>query len=199
MSETTSRGHQETSQRDDREDTLAAARPRSTRHRWLAASVVLVVLGTGAGAAWYAKASHSNGSPGGNTGAAPPQTAAVTRQDISATTSESATLGYAASYTVAGQGGGTLTWLPSAGSVIRQGQVLYKVDNGTPTVLMYGSVPAWRNMSEGITGEDATQLNHDLVDLGYAGRDVLGAGLGRGLDDDRGDRVDILSVSAGGP
>ena len=130
--------------------------------------MVLVVLGTGAGAAWYAKASHSNGSPGGNTGAAPPQTAAVTRQDISATTSESATLGYAASYTVAGQGGGTLTWLPSAGSVIRQGQVLYKVDNGTPTVLMYGSVPAWRTMSEGTTGEDVTQLNHDLVDLGYA-------------------------------
>jgi hypothetical protein len=92
----------------------------------------------------------------------------VTRQNISETTSQSATLGYAASYTVTGQGGGTLTWLPSAGSVIRQGQVLYKTDNGTPTVLMYGSVPAWRTMSEGTTGEDVTQLNHDLVALGYA-------------------------------
>jgi peptidoglycan hydrolase-like protein with peptidoglycan-binding domain len=92
----------------------------------------------------------------------------VTRQDISATTAENATLGYAGSYTVTGQGGGTLTWLPAAGSVIRQGQVLYRTDNGIPTVLMYGSVPAWRNLSEGATGEDVTQLNHDLVDLGYA-------------------------------
>jgi len=69
---------------------------------------------------------------------------------------------------VTGQGGETLTWLPSGGSVIRQGQVLYRVDNGTPVVLLYGSVPSWRTMPEGTTGEDVTQLNHDLVDLGYA-------------------------------
>ena len=52
--------------------------------------------------------------------------------------------------------------------MIRQGQVLYRIDNGVPVVLLYGSVPAWRTMSEGTTGEDVTQLNHDLVDLGYA-------------------------------
>jgi multidrug efflux pump subunit AcrA (membrane-fusion protein) len=170
MSETTSRGrHQETNQREDRADPVVAARPRSTRRRWVAATVmVVVVLGVGAGAAWSARAFGSNGSSSGNTGAPPPQTSTVTRQDISATTSENATLGYAASYTVIGQGGGTLTWLPPAGQVIRQGQVLYRTDNGTPRVLMYGNVPAWRNLSEGTTGEDVTQLNHDLVDLGYA-------------------------------
>jgi hypothetical protein len=99
----------------------------------------------------------------------------VKRQDISATTSENATLGYAASYTVTGQGGGTLTWLPLAGHVIRQGQVLYKVDNGTPVMLLYGSVPAWRNLSEGTTGQDVTQLNRDLVDLGYANSSDINA------------------------
>ena len=52
-----------------------------------------------------------------------------------------ATLGYAGSYPVAGQGGGTLTSLPPAGQVIGQGQVLYKTDNGSPVVLLYGSVP----------------------------------------------------------
>jgi hypothetical protein len=176
MSETTSRGHQETNQREDRGDTVAAARPQSTRRRWVAATVVvLVVLGAGAGAAWSAGASRANGSPGGNTGAAAPQTYTVTRQDLAATTSENATLGYAASYTVTGQGGGTLTWLPSAGQVIRQGQVLYRTDNGTPVVLLYGSVPAWRAMSEGTTGEDVTQLNHDLVDLGYASSSDISA------------------------
>jgi hypothetical protein len=169
MSETTSRGHQDTNQREDREDTVAATRRQSTRRRWVAATVaVLVALGVGAGAAWSAGAFRSNGSSGGNTGARPPQTYTVTRQNLAATTSENATLGYAASYTVTGQGGGTLTWLPSAGQVIRQGQVLYRTDNGIPVALLYGSVPAWRSLSEGTTGEDVTQLNHDLVDLGYA-------------------------------
>jgi multidrug efflux pump subunit AcrA (membrane-fusion protein) len=79
-----------------------------------------------------------------------------------------ATLGYAGSYSVAGRGSGTLTWLPSAGRVIRQGQVLYKVDNGVPVALLYGSVPDWRAMSEGDTGADVKQLNHDLVALKYA-------------------------------
>jgi hypothetical protein len=130
--------------------------------------VVLVVLGAGAAAGWSAVALRAHGSSSGITGAAPPQTSSVTRQNISATTSENATLGYAASYTVTGQGGGTLTWLPSAGQVIRQGQVLYRTDNGTPVVLMYGGIPDWRTMREGATGQDITQLNHDLVHLGYA-------------------------------
>ena len=31
-------------------------------------------------------------------------------------------------------------------------------------------MPAWRSLGEGLTGADVSQLNHDLVDLGYAGR-----------------------------
>ena len=168
MSETASRGRDpQVGQREDREDTVAVRQPRSTRRRW-AATVVVVVLGAGAGAAWSAGEFRSHGSSSGNTGAAPPQTYTVIRKNISARTAENATLGYAASYTVTGQGGGTLTWLPSAGQLIRQGQVLYRTGNGTPVVLLYGSVPDWRTMSEGTTGQDVTQLNHDLVHLGYA-------------------------------
>jgi hypothetical protein len=91
----------------------------------------------------------------------------VVREEVSSTTPVSATLGYAGSYTVRGQGG-ALTWLPSAGQVMLQGQVLYRVDNGTPVVLLYGPVPAWRMLNEGLTGADVTQLNHDLVALGDA-------------------------------
>jgi hypothetical protein len=90
------------------------------------------------------------------------------RRDLSQTTTMNATLGYARSFTVRGEGSGTLTWLPFAGQVIGQGHVLYRVDNGIPVVLLYGSVPDWRAMSEGDSGADVTQLNHDLVDLGYA-------------------------------
>ncbi len=79
-----------------------------------------------------------------------------------------ATLGYAGSWTVTGQGGGTLTKLPPAGRVIGQGQVLYRVDNGSPVVLLYGTVPDWRALGEGMSGADVVELNHNLVSLGYA-------------------------------
>jgi len=59
--------------------------------------------------------------------------------------------------------------------VIRQGQVLYTVDNGSPVVLLYGPVPAWRTLNEGLTGADVSQLNHDLVKLGDASRSEIAA------------------------
>ena len=148
--------------------------PRGGRRRrwggWVALGIVVVVA-AGAVSAWRAGVFSPAASSGsGQQGAPAPATAAVTRQDLAATTPETATLGYAGSYPVTGPGGGTLTWLPPAGRVIRPGQVLYKIGNGSPVVLLYGSVPDWRPLDEGITGQDVTQLNHDLVDLGYAGR-----------------------------
>ncbi|HEX3387944.1 MAG TPA: hypothetical protein VHT94_02800, partial [Streptosporangiaceae bacterium] len=106
---------------------------------------------------------------GGGQGAAAPATQPVIRGNLSVQTSVNGTLGYAGSYTVTGAGGGTLTSLPSEGQVIRQGQVLYTTDLTDPVVLLYGSVPDWRVLDEGVTGADVTQLNHDLVNLGYAG------------------------------
>jgi hypothetical protein len=169
MSGTISRGRDASRQAD----TLAAAGAGVTRRRGrgrqVAAGAVVVALAAGAVAAWRAGVFGPGGSPGAAAGGAhPPATATVTRRDLSATTPVTATLGYAGSYTVTGKGGGTLTWLPSAGQVIRQGQAMYKVDNGVPVVLLYGSVPDWRAMSAGVTGADVSQLNHDLVHLGYA-------------------------------
>jgi hypothetical protein len=129
----------------------------------------VVVVAAGAVAAWRAGAFSPAATPGsGQQGAPAPATAAVTRQDLLAATPVTATLGYAGSYAVTGHGGGTLTWLPSPGQVIGQGQALYKTDNGSPVALLYGSVPDWRALNEGTTGQDVTQLNHDLVKLGYA-------------------------------
>ncbi len=138
------------------------------RRRAVVVVLAAVLLAVGAGVAWAAGAFGSRGSSGSGQGAPPPATQAVLREDLSSTTPVTATLGYAESYTVIGKGGGTLTTLPWPGQVIGQGQVLYRVDNGIPVVLLYGAVPAWRTLEEGLTGADVAQLNHDLVALGYA-------------------------------
>jgi hypothetical protein len=162
-----------------RTEALAAERARRSRGRgrWVAMGIVAVVA-AGAVSAWRAGAFPAAASPGsGQQGAAAPAMAVVTRQDLSATTPVTATLGYAGSYPVTGQGGGTLTWLPSPGQVVRQGQALYGTGNASPVVLLYGSIPDWRALDEGITGADVSQLNHDLVRLGYADRaDVVALG-----------------------
>jgi hypothetical protein len=142
----------------------------------VALGIVVVVAAAGVVAGWRAGVFSPAASSGaGLQGAPPPATQPVRRQDLSATTPVTATLGYAGAYPVTGPGGGTLTWLPSAGQVIRQGQALYETGNASPVVLLYGSVPAWRAMSEGVTGADVSQLNHDLVALGDADSAELAA------------------------
>ncbi|HMH89445.1 MAG TPA: hypothetical protein VK586_00015 [Streptosporangiaceae bacterium] len=136
-----------------------------SRGRWVTLGIVAVVA-AGAVLAWRLGALSPAASAGAGPGAPAPATAAVTRQDIAATTPLTATLGYAGTYPVRGQGGGgTLTWLPSAGQVISQGHALYRTGNGSPVALLYGSVPDWRPLGEGATGADVSQLNHDLVAL----------------------------------
>jgi hypothetical protein len=151
---------------------------RRRRSGWVAAGIAVVAAGAGLMSAWAAGAFSAAPTPGSGEGRAlAPATAAVVRQDIAAVTPVAATLGYAGSWTVTGQGGGTLTLLPQPGQVIRQGQALYRTGNGSPVVLLYGSVPDWRAMSEGTTGADVSQLNHDLVALGDADRaEVKAAG-----------------------
>ena len=166
MSRTVSRGREAGRQAE----ALAAGEPRESRGRgrWVALGAVVVVA-AGAVAAWRVGAFSPAAAPGsGQQGAPAPATAAVTRQDLLAATPVTATLGYAGWYAVTGRGGGTLTWLPSPGQVIGPGQALYKTDNGSPVALLSGSVPDWRALNEGTTGQDVTQLNHDLVKLGYA-------------------------------
>ena len=151
----------------------AEAAPRRVRVRWVLATGLVAVVAGALAVAWSAGAFISAAPPASG-GLAPPATQPVTRQALSAQTAVNATLGYAGSYTVLGHGG-TLTWLPSPGQVVRQGQVLYKTDNGSPVVLLYGSVPAWRTLDEGTTGADVSQLNHDLVALGDASSTQLSA------------------------
>jgi hypothetical protein len=159
----------------------AGGGPPPGRRRRVAIGIVVALTAAGAVAAAAASAFSGSGSPatGGNvyhTG-----TATVTRQSLTEQTQQDAMLGDAGSYSVVnqaqgpsgGSGGGTYTSLPRVGAVVRQGQVLYAV-SGSPVVLLYGSTPAYRDLAEGDTGPDVTELNTGLIRLGY----VTVAGLG---------------------
>ena len=165
-------------------------RDRHGRRGWVVAGVVVVVAAAAIGAALASGAfrgsSHATAgtSSGYRTG-----TATVTRQSLTSQTQENATLGNAGTWSVAvpsssssssssssaagASGSGTFTWLPQIGQIIHQGQQIYGVSGG-PVVLLYGPVPAYRDLSEGMTGADVTELNRDLVKLGYATRAALG-------------------------
>ena len=173
VSETVERGHQASQQASHQAELQPDAGTSRSRVRWVALGIVVAAAAV---SAWQAGV-FSPAAPSRAQGTPAPATAAVTRQDLTATTPVTATLGYAGSYPVTGRGGGTLTWLPPAGQMVRQGQLLYETGNGSPVVLLYGSVPDWRTLDEGISGQDVSQLNRDLVTLGYAGRaDIVALG-----------------------
>jgi hypothetical protein len=160
----------------------AAASGHRGRRRWIAGGTVVVIVAAAVVALaltdpFRARASSNTGGVSYQT-----STATVTRQSLTSQTQEDATLGDAGSYSVvnqaegssAGSGGGTFTSLPAVGELARQGQVLYAV-SGDPVVLLYGTTPAYRDLAEGDTGPDVTELNTDLVTLGYLSAADLGA------------------------
>jgi multidrug efflux pump subunit AcrA (membrane-fusion protein) len=181
-------------------DAEAAPGGHRGRRRWIAGGAVVVVAAAAVALAatdpFRARASSNAGVSYSTS------TWTVTRQSLTEQTLQDATLGDAGSYSVvnqaqgssggsgssgpggsgsstgpgggAGSGSGTYTSLPAAGAVVRQGQVLYAV-SGTPVVLLYGATPAYRDLAEGDTGADVTELNTDLVTLGYLTAAELGS------------------------
>jgi hypothetical protein len=141
-------------------------RHRASRWRWVVA-VLIVVVAAGLAVGLTDPFAGSPSSKGVVDNADPTGLQTVTRQSLSEQTQVSATLGYTGNYGVVNQSQGILTSLPTVGQLVSQGQVLYEV-SGAPVVLLSGNTPAYRSLSEGTTGADVTELNGDLVALGYA-------------------------------
>jgi hypothetical protein len=154
--------------------------------RSVAAGVAAVVIVAAAGVALTAGVFREHGHAGSGTASSGyrTSTATVTRRSLTSQNVVNATLGDAGSWAVVvpqssspssanGSGTGTFTWLPMVGSTLHRGQVAYQV-SGSPVVLLYGNVPAYRDLSEGLTGPDVTELNKDLVTLGYDTAAALG-------------------------
>jgi membrane fusion protein, multidrug efflux system len=96
-----------------------------------------------------------------------PATAQITRTTLVETRTESGTLGYGDPVPVRATGTGTLTWMAAEGSTVARGKPLFKIDE-LPVVALYGAVPMYRTMGNGVAGTDIWQLQENLVELGYA-------------------------------
>lgn len=94
-------------------------------------------------------------------------TAPLERRDLTSRESVDGTLGYAGEAAVISRLAGTITWLPAEGDVISRGRRLFEVD-GEPAILMYGDIPAYRDLSTGVSdGPDVEELESNLAALGF--------------------------------
>jgi hypothetical protein len=145
---------------------------RRSRRRRVVTVGALVLVGAAIAVVVANPFAGNGGTPGGLAdNADPTSVTTVSQGDITSQTQVSGTLGYSGTYTVVNQQQGTITWLPAVGQVVTEGHELYGVSED-PVVLLYGTTPAFRTLSEGATdsatsGPDVAELNYDLVALGY--------------------------------
>ena len=144
------------------------------RKSWvLAGAAVLVAVAAGSGVVVMSSPKQATAAAQGP----PANTAKVEKGKLSAMVSQFGTLTYRARsdgspYAVINQARGIYTELPADSDSVNCGDVLYRV-NDKPVLLLCGSTPAYRSLSEGDSGPDVTELNANLVHLGYATRAQL--------------------------
>ena len=112
------------------------------------------------------------GGSGGASGPEPPAkatgTGTVERRTLAERLTATGTIGYAGETTVLARLSGTVTALPAVGDVVRRGGSLYAL-SAKPVLLMYGAVPAYRDLAEGVSdGKDVEQLERNLQALGFS-------------------------------
>jgi hypothetical protein len=139
------------------------------RKRWVLSGAAVLVAATAAGGV----VAMSSAKPATSAVQKPAaNTATVERGKLSDMVSQYGTLTYRARsdgspYSVINRARGTYTKLPNSGDTVDCGDVLYRVNNN-PVLLLCGSTPAYRSLSKGANGPDVTELNANLVHLGYA-------------------------------
>jgi multidrug efflux system membrane fusion protein len=140
-----------------------------TRRKLLIIGAAVVVVGgavAGFVLAWGSAAEEPAANP-----ALPPATAEVTRTTLVETKTVPGTLGYGEPVPISAAGGGTLTWIAPVGSRVERGKPLFRIDQ-RPVVVLYGSLPLYRTLSDGVAGADVRQLERNLAALGRTGLTV---------------------------
>jgi peptidoglycan hydrolase-like protein with peptidoglycan-binding domain len=87
----------------------------------------------------------------------------VERRTLELRDSLDGALGYEGDLTISSGSAGTITRLPEPGTVLKRGQALYELDGARAGIVMYGSRPMWRTLSEDVeSGSDVRQLEQNL-------------------------------------
>ncbi|MEU6822858.1 peptidoglycan-binding protein [Streptomyces atriruber] len=137
------------------------------RTGFLTGAAVLAAAAVGAGV--LAVAGEGTGAGNGKAGL-PSATATVTRTDLVRSETVDGKIDFAGRRAVKSPVEGTVTVAAREGATVARGQALYERDD-KPVTLLYGPVPAFREMKAGDRGSDVLQLERNLAALG------LGAGL----------------------
>lgn len=145
-------------------DTVASGTHANRPRRWwvtrvglpVAAGVSLVGLGVAA----------SGSGADESTSTVATTTAVVEKRTITERETFDGRLGYDDARTLVNLRTGTLTRTADEGATVKRGGVLYRVDN-EPVYLLYGATPVYRTMQQGDEGPDISQLESELMALGY--------------------------------
>ncbi|GLF99435.1 peptidoglycan-binding domain-containing protein [Streptomyces yaizuensis] len=130
---------------------------------FLAAAALVAAAAVGAGALVYG----DGGTGGGDgRGEGPPATTTITRADLVQSETVDGKIDFSQRRAVKSAVAGTVTVAPREGATVTRGQALYEL-NDKPVSLLYGPVPAFREMKDGARGSDVLQLERNLVALGY--------------------------------
>ncbi|WJV47933.1 efflux RND transporter periplasmic adaptor subunit [Streptomyces flavofungini] len=117
-------------------------------------------------AAGAAALAYGGGDSGGGRSERPPATATITRTDLVLSKTVDGKVDYAQRRAVKSAVPGTVTVAAREGATVTRGQALYELDD-KPVTLLYGPVPAFREMKVGARGSDVLELERNLVALGY--------------------------------
>ncbi|GLY05711.1 MULTISPECIES: peptidoglycan-binding protein [Actinoplanes] len=109
-----------------------------------------------------------DGDDSGSSGATAPTTATATEETLVDRQSVDGTLAYGDPTSITTRGSGTVTQLPAEGTTIGRGKALYRLDD-RPVTLLYGRLPAYRELKAGVKGSDVKQFESNLWALGYRG------------------------------
>jgi peptidoglycan hydrolase-like protein with peptidoglycan-binding domain len=136
----------------------------AARRRALGGVALLAIV---AGGAVLALSGGSGSNPISAAAGTATGSGAVERRTLAERLTVGGTIGYAGDSTVLARLSGTLTALPKVGDTVERGEQLYAL-SGAPVLLMYGEVPAYRELAEGVEeGVDVLQLEQNLAALGY--------------------------------
>lgn len=136
------------------------------RTQLMAGGALVVIAAVGAGVLVVGGGGGADAKNG--KGGLPPATATVQRTDLIKSKTVDGKIDFAQRRAVKSAVEGTVTVAAKEGTTVTRGEALYELDD-KPVTLMYGPVPAFREMKVGARGSDVLQLERNLVALGYGG------------------------------